>query len=76
LLELAVLFGRCNNFKGKNMSEKKRMKTVCIECKEEFSFFKEPKGVLLIECPFCASELKIEFEDNSKKILYKSLKVK
>jgi len=61
---------------GKNMSEKKRMKTVCAECKEEFSFYKEPKGVLLIACPFCSCELKIEFEDNSEKILYKSLKVK
>lgn len=56
------------------MSEKKRMRTVCAECKEEFSFFKEPKGVLLIPCPFCSVELKIEFEDNSEKIVYKSIK--
>lgn len=58
------------------MSEKKRMKTVCAECNEEFSFYKEPKGVLLIACPFCSSELKIVFEDDAEKVLYKSLKVK
>lgn len=58
------------------MSEKKkRMRTECAECKEEFGFYKEPKGVLLIPCPFCSVELKIEFEDNSEKVVYRSLKV-
>lgn len=56
------------------MSEKKRMKTVCAACKEEFSFFKEPKGVLVIPCPFCGTELKIEFEDNREKDVYRSVK--
>ena len=57
------------------MSEK-RMKTVCAKCKEEFSFYKEPKGVLLIPCPFCSVELRIAFEDNEEKVLYMSSIVK
>lgn len=59
------------------MSEKKRMKTLCANesCKEEFTFYKEPKGVLLLTCPFCTCELKIVFEDNSEKEIYRSLKV-
>ena len=38
--------------------------------------FKEPKGVLTVPCPFCSTELKIEFEDNSEKDIYRSMKVK
>ena len=57
------------------MSEKKRIKTVCAKCNEEFSFYKEPKGVLLIACPFCSVELKIVFEDDEEKVLYRSFKV-
>jgi len=57
------------------MLEKKRMKTSCACCNKEFSFFKEPKGVLLIPCPYCGCELKIVFEDDTTKILFKSIKM-
>jgi len=56
------------------MSEKKRMKIVCYSCNEEFSIYKEPKGVLLIDCLYCGAEQKIEFEDSSEKVLYKGMK--
>ena len=56
------------------MSEKKeRIKIVCYSCEEEFSVYKEPKGVLLIECPYCGTEQKIEFEDISEKVVYKGI---
>jgi len=61
--------------RGKNMSEKKRMKMVCYSCEEEFSIYKEPKGVLLITCPYCGTEQKIEFEDSSEKVVYRGMKV-
>ena len=57
------------------MSEKKRIKIICYNCDEEFSFYKEPKGVVLIECPFCRVECKIEFEDSSEKVLYRGKRV-
>jgi hypothetical protein len=57
------------------MSEKKeRIKIICYSCDEEFSVYKEPKGVLLIACPFCEVECKVEFEDNSEKVVYKGMK--
>ena len=51
------------------------MKTNCAECGEEFSFLAEPKGVLVVVCPFCSAELKIEFEDTNEKEIYRSVKV-
>ena len=57
------------------MSKKKRINIICYNCNEEFSVYKEPKGVLLIECPFCGVEQKMEFEDNSEKMIYKGKKV-
>ena len=53
------------------MSEKKRIKIVCYKCEEEFSIYKEPKGVLLISCPYCGIEQKVEFEEDTEKIVHK-----
>jgi len=57
------------------MSEKKKMKTVCAYCEQEFAFDSEGKGVELFVCPFCNGQLKIVFEENSDEVLYRSLKV-
>lgn len=58
------------------MSEKKRITILCNGCNEKFTLFREPKGVLLITCPYCKCELKIEFEENRTVELYRSKKVK
>ena len=56
------------------MSEN-RIVIECHSCKEEFTKLvpkEERKGTLLLSCPFCAVESKIEFDDSSLVTLFKS----
>ena len=58
------------------MSEN-RITIECWKCKEEFTKLvpkEERKGVLLLSCPFCGVECKIEFEVNNDMNLFRSLK--
>ena len=58
------------------MSEN-RITIECWKCKEKFSKLvpkEERKGVLLLSCPFCGEECKIEFEVNNDVNLFRSLK--
>ena len=56
------------------MSEN-RITIECWKCKEEFTMLipqEERKGVLLLSCPFCEEECKIEFEKHDETTLYRS----
>ncbi len=58
------------------MSEN-RITIACWNCPEEFSKLvlkEERKGVLLLSCPFCGAESKIEFEVNNMVDIFKSKK--
>jgi len=58
------------------MSEN-RITIECWKCKEEFTKLvpkEERKGVLLLSCPFCGTECKIEFEVNDMVDVFKSKK--
>ena len=55
----------------------KRIKIICAnpDCEEEFRIFNEEKGILLIYCPFCKTEQKIDFEKKEKHEIYRGFKV-
>jgi peptide subunit release factor 1 (eRF1) len=57
---------------------KNRITIECWKCKEKFTKLvpeEERKGVLLISCPFCGAECKIEFESSSIVTLFRSKKI-
>ena len=58
------------------MSEN-RITIECWNCPKKFSKLvlkEERKGVLLLSCPFCGAESKIEFEVNNMVDIFKSKK--
>jgi hypothetical protein len=56
---------------------KKRMETICAntDCKEKFRFFNEEKGILLLYCPFCKTQQKVDFEQKNEYNIYRSFVV-
>jgi len=54
---------------------KNRITIECYACKETFTKLvpkEERKGVLLLSCPFCEAECKIEFEVDNVVDVFKS----